>query len=228
MTTERWARLADWPLTIAALAYLVAYSMEVLANPTDAAGIVAETVIWATWGLFLVDYVANLYLAANRGRWFARHLFDLLIVVLPMLRPLRLLRLVTILAVLQRTAGTALRGRIIIYVSGASILLIYVAALAVLDAERGQGGPISTFGDALWWALVTVTTVGYGDYFPVTLVGRAVAAGLMIGGIALIGVVTATLASWIVEKVGEQQKTDETARLADELAQLRSTLERKP
>lgn len=73
---------------------------------------------------------------------------------------------------------------------------------------------------------MTVTTVGYGDYFPVTGVGRIVSAGLMLGGIALIGVVTATLASWIVEKVGEQQD-DSTARLAEEVAELRRAIQNR-
>ena len=142
--------------------------LPVLQGP-DAA--LAEAVIWVSWGLFAIDYVVNLWLAPRRWRWFYTHLFDLAIVVLPMPRPLRLLRLVTILAVLQRTAGAAFRGRVIIYVAGATLLLVWVAALAVLDAERGHDGSIQTLRDGLWWAFVTVTTVGYGDYFPVTPTG---------------------------------------------------------
>ncbi|MGF2075583.1 hypothetical protein, partial [Enterococcus casseliflavus] len=85
---------------------------------------------------------------AARWRWFYTHLFDLAIVVLPMLRPLRILRLVTLLAVLQRTAGRALRGRISIYAGGAATLLVFVAALAVLDAEQdAPGSTITTFGE---------------------------------------------------------------------------------
>lgn len=158
--------------------------------------------------------------AGHAWRWFYTHLFDLAIVVLPMLRPLRLLRLVTILAVLQRTAGAAFRGRVIIYVAGATLLLVWVAALAVLDAERGHDGSIQILRDGLWWAFVTVTTVGYGDYFPVTPTGQLVAVGVMIGGIALIGVVTATLASWIVEKVSNSNEAEKAATKAhiDELA----------
>ncbi|MGZ0712641.1 potassium channel family protein (plasmid) [Coraliomargarita sp. W4R53] len=63
---------------------------------------------------------------------------------------------------------------------------------------------------SLWWAFVTITTVGYGDYYPATTTGRLIAVGLMIGGIALIGVVTATLASWIVERVSDQNETAAT------------------
>ena len=107
----------------------------------------------------------------------------------------------------------------VVYAVGASVLLVYVAALAMLDAERGHPGSIQTFGEGLWWAFVSITTVGYGDYFPVTPTGRVVAVGIMIGGIALIGVVTATLASWIVEKVSEANEAEQVATKAhiDEL-----------
>ncbi|WP_431277876.1 potassium channel family protein [Leifsonia poae] len=185
MTQAGWRKLTEWPLAIAAAVFLVAYSYEVISEPD---GKFAEVVIAATWLVFLIDYVINLVLAKPRWRWFYTHLLDLAIVVLPMLRPLRLLRLVTLLAILNRTAGAAFRGRVIIYAAGASTLLVYVAGLAVLDAERGAGGSIQTLGDALWWAFVTITTVGYGDYFPVTPAGQFVAVGVMIGGIALIGV----------------------------------------
>jgi len=140
-------------------------------------------------------------------------------------------RLVTILVILQRTAGAAFRGRVIIYVVGATLLLVWVAGLAVLDAERGQDGSIQTLGEGIWWAFVTVTTVGYGDYFPVTPTGQLVAVGVMIGGIALIGVVTATLASWIIEKVSATNQADRAATKAHidelmvEVRQLRELLE---
>lgn len=105
--------------------------------------------------------------------------------------------------------------------------------LAVLDAERGAGGSIQTFPDALWWAFVTITTVGYGDFFPVTNIGRFVAVAVMVGGIALIGIVTATLASWIVERVTSESASareatrnsaHEIASLADEVRELRAEL----
>lgn len=101
----------------------------------------------------------------------------------------------------------------------------------MLDAERGTpGASIDSYGEALWWSAVTVTTVGYGDYSPVTAVGRAIAVGLMVAGIALLGVITATLASWIVERVGEQDDANQAAtraqvaELSRELAALRREL----
>lgn len=109
----------------------------------------------------------------------------------------------TLISVLQRSAGTALRGRVTIYVVSSATLLVLVAGLAVLDAEQNAtGANITNIGDGLWWAFVTITTVGYGDFYPITIVGRLIAVGLMIAGIALLGTVTATLAAWFVELIG--------------------------
>jgi voltage-gated potassium channel len=232
MTQERWQRIAEWPLTAAAILFLVCYTLEVIGDLSGPGAVITDALIAATWVIFLVDYIANLVLAPQRWRWFRTHVMDLLIVVLPVLRPLRLLRLVTLLRVLQRTAGTAFRGRIILYVAGASVLLIYLAALATLDAERSApGATITTFGNALWWAFVTITTVGYGDFSPITITGRLIAGGLMLGGVALLGIVTATLASWIVERVATKEEDEQAATrgeiraLTQQVARLQGSLD---
>jgi len=96
------------------------------------------------------------------------------------------------------------------FMVSASVLFIYVAAVAVLDAEQNvSGANITNFADALWWSFVTITTVGYGDFTPITLTGRLVAVSLMIGGITIIGVITASFASWIVEKVQLTEKQED-------------------
>jgi voltage-gated potassium channel len=120
--------------------------------------------------------------------------------------------LVALLAVLNRTSTRTLRGRVVTYVVGGTLLLVLVGALAVTDAERGApGANIAGFGDGLWWAVTTMTTVGYGDRFPVTTTGRFVAVALMVGGIALLGVVTATLASWLVDRVAAENDAEQAA-----------------
>ena len=214
---DRWERRAEWPLVGASLVFLVAYAWPILSPelPAD----VDETLrlaAWAAWAVFLADYVVRLALAPDRGRFVVHNIFDLLVVVLPLLRPLRLLRLLTLLHVLNRHAGTSLRGRVVIYVSGAAVMVMFLASLAILDAERGRSGAnIESFGDALWWSATTVTTVGYGDRFPVTAQGRAIAAALMLSGIALIGMVTATLASWLVQRVQEVEEAAQAATSRD-------------
>lgn len=221
MNPQVWRKYTDWPLMAAAVVFLVAYSIQVIGNLSGNQAEPLELIIWITWAAFVIDYVANLVIAPHRGQWFIRHLHDLIILVLPLLRPLRLLRLVTLLRVMNRIAGNELRGRILTYVLGSAILLTYLSALAVLDAEESAPhSNIHTIGDALWWAVVTVTTVGYGDFYPVTLVGRLVAVGLMVGGIAVLGVVTASVASWLVEQVGVRAAAEVEAADAPLLAEV--------
>ena len=212
MTEERWRQLTYWPLIIASVVFIVAYSWQVIADLQGPAELVARLTMTVTWVVFAVDYLVRLRLASPRGPWFRKHFFDLLVVVLPALKPLRLLKALTLVHTLQRTAGTALRSRLAIYGAGAAIILIWIAALSELDAERGApGANIETFGDSVWWAFVTITTVGYGDYYRVTPGGRLVAVMLMCGGVAVVGVVTATLASWVLERVATGHDDDEPA-----------------
>ena len=208
---RHWEKASNWPLMIAAVIFLAAYALPVL-DPDLATWQLdlCRWLSWTTWGIFVVDLVVRLALADERLRYVGRHWYDLLVIVLPLLRPLRLLRLIPLLSVLNRRAQTGLRGRVAIYVAGGASLLAFVAALAVLDVERSSpDANISDFGDAIWWAVTTMTTVGYGDHYPVTSVGRVVAFGLMLGGIALLGTVTATLASWLVETVDAEKEQAE-------------------
>ncbi|WP_034528376.1 ion channel [Bifidobacterium stellenboschense] len=216
MRLKAWKRWTEWPLMALSVMFLVAYSWEILAGTHI---LLCETVINAIWIMFVVDYAVSLWLAEDRWRWFTRNLFALATIALPMLRPLRLLRLLTVLHVLNRTSGMAVRGRIAVYAFGAVGMLMYVGALAVYSVERGEPGTtIDGFGTALWWAFVTVTTVGYGDVSPVTFQGKLIAVALMFAGIALIGIVTATLASWIVDQVSfEAHRRETEGRKAGEM-----------
>lgn len=212
MTLERWQQITYWPLIVVSAVFIVAYSWQVIADLQGTAYIVARVCMAVSWLVFFVDYVVRLALASPRWVWFRGHLFELVVVTIPALRPLRLLKALTLVNTLQRTAGTRLRSNIAVYGAGATAVLIWIAALAVLDAERGEpGANIETFGDAVWWSFVTVTTVGYGDFFPVTSWGRVIAVLLMVGGIAVVGVTTATLASWIIERAAEGRDDDEPA-----------------
>jgi voltage-gated potassium channel len=183
--------------------FLAAYAWQVLDTSLTPAGAGAlEAVVVVTWVVFAVDYLVRLALARRRWRYVSRHLLELAVLVLPMFRPLRALRVFTAVGVLNRQLRDDSRGRIALYVSATVTLIVFVAALAVLDAERdAPEASLTTFGEALWWAVTTISTVGYGDRYPVTGEGRLVATALMVAGIALLGVVTASIASWFVENL---------------------------
>jgi voltage-gated potassium channel len=203
----RWQQAADWPLTIAAILFLVAYSVTVITSVDVATADVLRVVILISWALFPVNYVVEIILATHPWQWVVHHPVNLIFVLMPLLRPLRLLRVVARSKVFQQSAGTAFRARVLVYLAGAAILVPYIAGRAVLDAERAApAANITSFGDSLWWAAVTITTVGYGDFTPVTVRGRIIATGLMLGGVAVLGVLTATLSSWIVQRVSELEE----------------------
>lgn len=231
MTLERWRRLSEWPMIGAAVVFLVAYSIQVIANLPEEEGVWAEALVFAAWGVFLVDYVVQLSLAPDRKRWFVRNLHELAILLLPALRPLRLLRLITFLRVLQNRAGAAFRGRLLLYVVGSAGMLVYCGALAAEDVEQNvPGSNIRSFGAAIWWALETITTVGYGDHYPVTIIGRFVAAALMIAGIAVLGVVTASIATWLVTSISAETAAEVEAEVEEveaEVEAIDETIEAK-
>ena len=179
---------------------------------------------WFIWAAFAVEYAVRLFLSPNRGKFIRSNLIDLVVIVLPFLRPLRVLQSARALRVLRaaRAAAFVLRGldaardvltrhklHYALLVGGLSV----VAAALMVDAfERGvEGSNIQGLPDALWWALVTVTTVGYGDRFPVTAGGRGVGVVLMIMGIGLFGLLAGSLASFFIQ----QEETEPDPQLND-------------
>jgi voltage-gated potassium channel len=225
-----WERRTSVPLLIIGIVFLLGWAIPVLAPGLPAA---AHTAFWyvqiLTWALFSADYLIRLTLSPSRLRFLIRNIPSLLVVVLPLLRPLWLLRALLLLHVIAERVRLPLRLRAVVYVSGTALFLAAVGSIAVLDAERGNGGNIQTIGDAMWWSLTTMTTVGYGDRFPVTSEGRLVASGLMVAGIALAGVVTAAIASWFVERFERTAALDrrteaELAQIVSELTEARKAL----
>lgn len=222
----RFEHHTEWPLAAVALIFLGLYSYQILHEPRGPTADAVEAAMRVLYFVFVADYLARLYLANPRGRWFLHHLFDLAIVALPFLRPLRLLSLAVVVDVFQRAIGDSIRGRVIIYTVFGVVVMVYAASLAILDVERYvPGGHIRTFGDALWWSITTITTVGYGDLTPVSAAGKVVAVVLMLGGITLVGVVTATLASWIVQRVAEEDTVSQAATGA-QIEELREEIRR--
>lgn len=217
--TERWSRIAYWPLAIAAAVYLVTYTFHVIDDVSGVALTVTSLAIALTWLMFIADYLGRLMLSHPRRLWFRAHRFDLLLAIIPALRPVRLLDVFTRLTSFTRTAGNSIRARLLIYGVGSALLLIWYISLLVLQFERhAPGASIRSFGDAVWWAFCTVTTVGYGDFVPVTVPGRVAAIALMAGGVVLVGLVVATISSWVVERATRGHDEAKPASRADVLA----------
>jgi voltage-gated potassium channel len=223
---ERWDQRTDLWLAGVAIGFLALYSVKVLVRPHGDIDRAVDIGLLAVYCIFVADYAVRLYLADPRGKWFVRHLWELPIIVLPFLRPLRLLSLAVVVNALQRAVGQTIHGKVIVYTACGAVAIVYAASLAILDVEGTHPeSKIHTLGDALWWATTTVTTVGYGDLSPVTPMGKLVAVALMIGGIALVGSVTATLASWIVQRVAQEGATEEVATRA-QIDELRDEIRR--
>jgi len=227
----RWEHVTAYPLTVLSVLFIVVYAWPILDPAMEPhARLTCEYGDLVIWVLFGVEYLIRLALARRKRSFVRSHWFDLAVLILPMLRPLRALRLVNAIKFLNRRAADLTRGRLAIYVGATTVLLVLVAALAVLDAERGRpGSNIETFPEALWWGVATITTAGYGDFYPTTLEGRLVAIGLMIGGIGLIGFVTGSLATWIVERISIVERPTEATRrdvgrLLDEVRELRAEI----
>ena len=221
----RYEARTDVPLLVLSVCFIAVYSLEVAA-PGLPAGLrfLIDATSWVIWALFAVDLAIRVRLAERRLRYVLTHPIDVLVVLLPALRPLRVLRVFTAGQALVTRGGRVSLLRSTQAVATAAAILILIAALSVLDAERhAPGAHITTFGDALWWAATTVTTVGYGDTFPVTGTGRLVAVALMVVGISLVGVITATVAAWFIDQTRDAEKA-ESADLVERLRKMEASL----
>lgn len=228
---SRWERRTQTPLLVLALGFAVAYAVPIVAPDADPAVHRACThAEWVVWAAFAVDYLMRLGLSGAKKAFVRTHWLDLTAVLLPMLQPLRLLRVVSTLLLVGRRARMAPQIRLTTYVAGAVVGLLMFGSLAVLSVERdAPGGNIKNLGDALWWSVTTMTTVGYGDHSPTTGLGRLLAVGLMLSGIALLGVVTANIAAWFISRferddLVERAQTAAIAELAGEVRALRAEI----
>ncbi|MBT2366250.1 potassium channel family protein [Streptomyces sp. ISL-10] len=229
----RWEARTQGPLLGLAMAFAVAYAVPIVAPGAQAWVINSCTVTeWAVWAAFAVDYLVRLALAPGKWLFVRSHPLDLCAVILPLVQPLRLLRLVSTLMLVGRRARMATQITLTTYVGGAVVGLMMFGSLAVLQVERdAPGGNIKTLGDAVWWSFTTMTTVGYGDHSPTTGLGRLLAVGLMISGIALLGVVTANIAAWFISRFerddeAERRQTALLEALTAEVKQLRREVSR--
>lgn len=186
--------------------------------------------------LFFVDFTRSLWLAENRWRYFYTWgWLDLLssVPAIDVARWGRLARITRILRVLRGIRAMKIVGAVILSRRSESaflaaslivILLIVVGSLAILQFETVAGSNIRTAEEALWWAITTITTVGYGDRYPITTEGRFVAAVLMCAGVGLFGTFSGFLASWFVAPNAPDAGADVNA-LREEIRRMRLALE---
>jgi voltage-gated potassium channel len=172
-------------------------------------------------GVFLFDFTQRFYKAENKLKFMKWGWIDLIssIPTLDFLRVGRALRLIRILRILRafrstkhlvqhifknRTQGALTSAAVI------AVLMVIFSAIAILQVENDANSNIKTAEDAIWWSYVTITTVGYGDKFPVTTEGRIIAAALMTVGVGLFGTFTAFLASWFVEQTKKEDENEKS------------------
>jgi voltage-gated potassium channel len=213
-------------LVLASLVYLGVFAVQVLwISAPESAQLALQILDYGIWLLFVIDFGVRIMLAERRWRYIGTHPLDVLTIVLPMFRPLRSLRVFASARVLIERGRHLAYGRAAMTITVSALFIALVGALVELDLERSApGSTITTMQDALWWAAVTMTTVGYGDTFPITGAGQLAAVGMMIVGISLLGAVTATFASWVSSRLAKSEEERDDVLLA-ELRSLRSEVD---
>lgn len=219
-------------LSLAALAYQAA------ADPPEDVAHLLRLLDYGVCGVFFLDFLRRFFTAKSKKRYMRWGWVDLLASI-PAIEPLRALRLIRILKIIRimrsyraiwaltrvlmaRKAASAFQIAL-----GVALLTLAFASIAVLTAEAGApGGTIHSPEDALWWAVVTMTTVGYGDTYPVTWEGRVVAVGLMVVGVGLFGTFTGYVASLFVEE-DEAEEARRLRAIENRLERIESLLKAK-
>ena len=221
---QKWDRITGVPLLVLAFVFLAFYAAPIINPELDPKLVafldVSQTVIWA---LFVIDFVGRFTLAEKKLPFLKRNVIELIAVVLPFFRPLRALRLLSVATIGFRRFGGKLRNRITFYVFGAAFMLWFITGLAVTEAERGvEGANIANVWQGWWWSFITMATVGYGDKFPITPEGQWVAVIIVLTGIALLGTISAFLASWFIDNVEkvETEILEDTIKTNESIADL--------
>lgn len=224
------ARVNPW-MTVLAIAWLPVLIVPFVTTLRGAVAATFEAFDYFVWFAFGVEYGIELWLAVDKRHFVRNHLLDLAVVAVPILRPLRLARLFRLVRLgrvgavlsegLNRSKKLLTSHGLHFVLLAVTVIILAAAGTETLVERHVPGSTIHNFGDALWWAMETVTTVGYGDKVPVTGTGRIVAVILMLTAIGLVGFLTASVASYFVK---EQQPNGELAEVKAKLDQVLALL----
>ena len=203
-------RVTKYPMTLLGLAWLVVAIIVVTTDVSSTASTVLVGILFTLWVILLVEYLIRLVITPDRRGYLKRRWAEPVTVVAP---PFQGWRFVGIEKVCLLMHEGALRVEAVLKHHSLFRVLIAAAGTLMLGAwlvllfeENAKGSNIHNYPQALWWAVVTVTTVGYGDRFPMTEGGRVVAGVIMLVGIGLIGVLTATVASVFIKEHTDENK----------------------
>ena len=191
----------NWILTALAIAFLFGYSYPAFVpDVSPSSQSILDGIQWVSWIAFAADLLFGVYKSSDKAQFLKKHPLEILAVVLPFLRPLRLLRFISFGTLVFEKVNLGKSIAITFKVIVTALFLTYLAGIEITMAERGKpGATIESVGDGFWWAITTLTTVGYGDIYPTTTEGRFIAVGLMVSGICVLGFISATVAAWFVK-----------------------------
>ena len=226
-----WEDRTSTPMFVASVLYLLAFAAPIMSTriqePYDGYLNIIQMILW---GLFAADYCVRLYLAPRRLYFITHNLMNLAIVLLPAWR------IVSFLAMIHLTANRQYKrlSELGMKLFGYTAIFIIMFALSIYSVESSEpGAMIRDLPTAYWWTFTTLATVGYGDVYPVTGIGRVIAVIVMLYGVGLVAVATGALASWIIEKIGGVEEQEHPATKADvddlrqEISELRALLARE-
>ena len=189
-------------LTFLAILFLIIFSYPAfdveISNSTETALNNLQIIIWA---IFALDLFYGIWRSENRILYIEKHPLEVASVALPFLRPLRLLRVISFAGLAIQKIAIGRQFAITLKVALTILFITYISAVQITILERSsESSNIKHFGDGLWWAITTVTTVGYGDKYPITTEGRIIGAILMTTGVGIFGTFTAIVSSWFIQK----------------------------
>ena len=201
---DRIEHVTRYPMALLGIAWLI-IAIEILSTDLEgSASIALVATLFVLWAVLLVEYLVRLVVTPDRRGYLRRRWVEPATVVVPVFQGWHLIgieKMGLLLHEAELRVEAILRHHSLFRVLIAALATLILGAWLVLLFERNaKGSNIHNYADALWWAIVTVTTVGYGDRFPVTAGGRIVAVILMLVGIGLIGVLTATVASVFIKE----------------------------